>query len=207
MLSVSSSIIEAIKRMREFRSALIAYYYFDYKDVDKHDIRGLLSSLLIQLGDDSDKCWSVLSQLHEKCRDGSDQPSEDALAQCLKFMLDLPGQLPIYIVIDALDECPNNTGAPSSRKKVLCFTKDLIGRKHPNLYLCITSRPEQDIQSTLNPLTSTSRRVPLHEEDGQREDINKFIRAFVEKDESMERWRTADKELVINTLSERAHGM
>jgi len=186
---------------------LIAYYYFDFKDVDKRDVRGLLSSLLMQLADGSDRCRGALSELYTTCGDGSEQPSEDALAQCVNEMLELPGQVPVYIIVDALDECPNNTGSPSPRKKVLGFMGDLVRWKHANLYLCITSRPEQDIQSTLNPLTPTSRRVSLHEEGGQRQDINNYIRSFVHTDESMRRWREEDKELVINTLTERAQGM
>ena len=193
--------------MRLMKPALIAYYYLDFKDVTKRDIRGLLSSLVTQLGDDSDQCWGVLSQLYTSCRDGADQPSEAALAQCLQAMLELPGQVPVYIIIDALDESPNTTGTPSARKKILDFVKNLIRQKHPNLFMCITSRPEQDIQTAINPLTPTSRRVSLHEESGQGEDINDYIRSFVYADESMQRWRTEDKELVINTLSARAHGM
>jgi hypothetical protein len=201
---ISSAIIENLKRMAETPLALIAYYYFDFKDVAKRDLRGLLSSLLTQLGSDSDKCLDILSRLHMTCRDGSEQPSEESLAQCLKLMLDLPEQLPIYLIIDALDECPDTTGFPSARKKVLDFMTDLIGAGHANLHLCIASRPEQDIQSTLNPLAF--RRVSLHEEGGQREDINNYIRWFV-LNGPMRRWRNADKELVITTLSERAHGM
>jgi len=85
--------------------------------------------------------------------------------------------------------------------------KELIGRKHPNLYMCITSRPEQDIQNTLNPLIPTSRRLSLHDEGGQREDINSYIYSFVHTDETMQRWRAEDKNLVISTLSDRADGM
>ncbi|KAI0274204.1 hypothetical protein BGY98DRAFT_1188657 [Russula aff. rugulosa BPL654] len=183
-----SAIIEKIKDLRKSRSALLAYYYFDFKDATKRDVRGLLTSLLLQLIDDSDPCWDLLSQLHETCRDGSEQPSEAALAQYLNGMLDLPGQIPTYIIIDALDECPNNTGTPSAREKVLDFVEDLVQSKHSNLFICITSRPEQDINTALNPLTPPSRRVSLHEEGGQIEDINNF-------------------DLVIRVLSERAQGM
>jgi hypothetical protein len=207
ILFISSAIIEDIKRMRQTRSALIAYYYFDFKDVAKRGVRGLLSSLLTQLGDDSDQCWGILSQLYTTCRDGSEHPTEAALAQCLKTMLELPGQVPIYIVVDALDETPNNTGTPSARKKVLSFVNDLIGWQHPNLYMCITSRPEQDIQATLSPLTPASHRVSLHEEGGQREDIKSYVQSFVHKDRAMRRWREEDRNLVITTLIERAGGM
>ena len=204
---LSSAIIEEIKQIRKSRSALVAYYYFDFKDAAKRDVRGLLTSLLLQLVDDSDPCWILLSQLYKTSRDGSEQPSEVALAHCLNSMLDLPGQIPAFIIIDALDECPNNTGTPSARERVLNFVEDLVQSKHSNLFICITSRPEQDINAALNPLTPPSRRVSLHEEGGQREDINSYVLSFVQSDRAMRRWRTEDKELVIRVLSERAQGM
>ncbi|KAF8500753.1 ankyrin repeat-containing domain protein [Russula emetica] len=202
-----SAIIEEIKHIRKSRSALVAYYYFDFKDVAKRDVRGLLTSLLLQLVDGSDPCWDLLCQLHKTCCDGLEQPSEAALAQCLDSMLDLPFQIPTYIIIDALDECPNNTGTPSARERVLNFVQDLVQSNHSNLSICITSRPEHDINTALNPLTPPSRRVSLHEEGGQVEDINNFVRFFVLNDRTMRRWRAEDKELVIRVLSERAQGM
>jgi hypothetical protein len=205
--SISSAIIEDIKNMREARSALIAYYYFDYKDASKRDVRGLLTSLLFQLGDDCGRCWDILHHLYTTCRDGSEQPSDAALARCLKEMLELPGQLPIYIIVDALDECPSTTGTPSAREEVLDFVEDLVGSGHSNLFTCVTSRPEQDIQTVFSPLTSASCRVSLHQEGGQREDIDGYIRSFVLKDRAMRRWREEDRELVITTLCQRAEGM
>jgi hypothetical protein len=204
---LSSAIIEEVKYIRKSRAALVAYYYFDFKDAAKRDVRGLLTSLLLQLVDDSDSCWDLLFQLHKTCRDGSEQPSEAALAQCLKSMLDLPGQIPAYIIIDALDECPNNIGTPSAREKVLNFVGNLVRSNYSNLFICITSRPEQDINTALDPLTPPSRRVSLHEEGGQTEDINKFARFFVMNDPTMRRWREEDQKLVIRELSERAQGM
>ena len=204
---ISSAIIEDIKNTREAPLALTAYYYFDFKDTSKRDISGLLASLLFQLGDYSDLCWGILHQLYISSRDGSEQPSEAALATCLKNMTEIAGQIPIYVVLDALDECPNATGTPSAREKVLNFVEDLVQSNHPNLYICITSRPEQDLQAVLNPLTSASSRVSLHEESGQKEDIKNYIRSFVNSDRAMRRWREEDKEFVINTLSERAQGM
>jgi hypothetical protein len=207
IFSVSSAIIENIQNKRKTRSALVAYFYFDYKDSSKRDIRGLLESLVFQLGVDSVRCWGILYQLYTQCRGGSDQPSNSALANCLKNMLTSPGQLPIFIILDALDECPNTVETPSAREKVLNFLDDLIGSEHANLFICITSRPDQDIQSVFNPLTSPSRRVSLNEEVGQREDINRYLRSFVQTDREMRRWKEEDKELVIDALSERANGM
>ena len=193
--------------MQELKSALIAYYYFDFKDVAKRELRGLLASTLLQLVDDSDNCWHALYQLYKACRNGSEQPSDTALTQCLGSMIDLPEQIPIYLIFDALDECPNNSGTPSARERVLNFVRDLFRSSHPNLFVCITSRPEHDIGAALNPLTSPSTLVSLHDEGGQRQDIDSYVRSFVQTDSSMRRWRAEDKELVINVLSERAAGM
>jgi hypothetical protein len=193
--------------MRHAGAALMTYYYFDFNDASKRNVRGMLTSLLFQLGDHSGRCWDVLYQLYTQCRDGSEQPSDADLVDCLESMLELSDQVPIFIVLDALDECPNNTRTPSAREKVLDFVENLVASNHSNLFICITSRPEQDIQIVLNPLTSTRCQVSLHEECGQREDINRYIRSFVYNDKTMGRWRKGDKELVINTLSERADGM
>jgi len=187
--------------------ALITYYYFDFKDAAKRDVRGLLSSLLFQLADCSDNCWVILSQLHKAYGDGSRQPNNATLSRCLKNMLDIPGQVPIFVIADALDECPSDIGTPSARERVLDLVEDLAGSNYANLYMCITSRPEQDIQAVLNPLTSAGRQVSLHEEHGQREDISLYVRSFVHSDRIMQRWREEDKQCVISTLSERANGM
>ena len=137
---------------------------------------------------------------------GLEQPSEAALAQCLNSMIDLPGQIPTYIIIDALDECPDNIETPSAREKVLDFIEDLVQSNHSNLFVRITSRPEQDINTALYPLTPPSRRVYLHK-GSQMEDINSFARSFVMNNRTMRRRRAEDKEIVIRELSEQDQGM
>ena len=94
---------------------------------------------------------------------------------------------------------------PSPRDKVLVLVEKLVEQKLPNLHLCITSRPEIDIRTSLEPLTSN--RISLHDETGQKEDIVEFVRSVVNSDKNMRRWRDDDKEVVIETLSERADGM
>jgi hypothetical protein len=82
-----------------------------------------------------------------------------------------------------------------------------VALKLPNLHLCVTSRPEADIRTSLEPLTSTSNAISLHDESGQKKDIVEFLTSVVRTDKNMRRWREEDKELVIKTLSERADGM
>jgi hypothetical protein len=206
-VSISSVIVEEIKNIGE--SALIVYYYFDFRDATKRTIRGLLTSVVMQLADSdaSDKCRDILSEFHTECKYGSEQPSEPALAKCLKRMLDSLRQVPVYIIVDALDECPDNIGTLSPRAKLLDLISDLVQPNHSSLFICLTSRPEQDISDVFNPLTSPSCRVSLHDESGQKEDIDRYIRDFVHTDRAMRKWREENKQLVIDTLSENAGGM
>jgi hypothetical protein len=122
-------------------------------------------------------------------------------------MLTLPGQCPIYLIMDALDECSNASGIPSPRDQVLQLVKELVDLHAPNLHICVTSRPEVDIRDVLEPLTS--RRVSLHDQSGQKEDIVDYVRSIVYSNAEpiMRRWRKEDKDLVIEMLSEQADGM
>ena len=110
-------------------------------------------------------------------------------------------------LIDALDECSNSSGIPSSRERALLLIKELVELRLPNLHICVTSRPEIDIRDVLEPLAA--HRVSIHEQSGQKQDILNYVRSVVYSNSEpiMRRWTTEDKELVIETLSERADGM
>ena len=112
--------------------------------------------------------------------------------------------LPIYLVIDALDECLN-TSLPPHRDQVLEFLEDLVDLKSPNLHICVTSRPETDIKPIIEPLTSSS--ISLHDEDGQKADIENYIKSIVYTDRRRQRWTLVHKRLVVDVLTERADGM
>ena len=187
--------------------ALMAYFYFDFRDIDKQHLRDLLASLLTQLPTRSNHLWDILSQLYSDHDSGAKQPNDDTLIQCLKEMLKVPDQRPTYLIMDALDECSDVSGIPTPRRRVLRLLKELVDLQIPNLHICITSRPEVDIQDVLEALTS--RRVSLHDQSGQKKDIEDYVRSFVysKSEPIMRRWRTEDKELVIETLCERADGM
>ena len=185
--------------------ATMAFYYFDFRDVKKQDRDGLLSSLLSQFSAESDACYGVLSQLYSNYVGGTRKPTGSALKKCLKDMLSLPGRGPIYIVLDALDECPDISGTPSAREEVLEFIDEFVTLNLPNIYLCVASRPEIDIRRALEPLQPLQ--VSLHDEDGQKKDIIEYIKSVVYSDRKMRNWREQDKRLVVDTLSEKADGM
>ena len=205
MLPIRSAIVQDIEGMHAAGLATMAYYYFDFRDIKKQDCYGLLSSLVSQLSAESDSCFDILSQLYSWHNCGIRKPDIDALKKCVKDMLSLPGRAPIYIIVDALDECPNYPGRPSAREEVLELIEELVKLKLPNVHLCVASRPEMDIRVVLEPLTSF--KISLHDERGQREDIIAYIKYVVRSDRSMRRWKEEDKQLAIDTLSDKADGM
>ena len=177
----------------------MAYYYFDFRDVDEKCHRNLLQSLLFQLSTGSDAFCDILSGLYVTHDEGARQPIDSDLTKCLMKMLTVPNQGPIYLIMDALDECPDPF--------VLNLVQDLVRLRLPNLRICITSRPEGVISEALQPLASQT--ISLQDEAGQSRDIMNYVRSVVysDADRCMKNWRNEDKEHVIETLSERADGM
>jgi hypothetical protein len=204
-LLFSSGIIEDILIQHEAGSAIVAYFYCDFRDEDKQNCRNLVLSIISQLCAQSCLCCDILSRVYRAHDKGSRKPSDETLTKCLIEMLSHPVQGLIYVVIDALDECPNNSGMPTAREEVLELVKNLTSLHLPNLHICVTSRPEIDIQTILEPLTSLP--VSLHNQSGQKKDIVDYINSVVYSDMKMRRWREDDRRLVIETLSERADGM
>ena len=207
-MSRSSAIIQDIKTLCKAGLGSIAYFYFDFRDLDKQNRRNLLTSLLVQLSAQSGHRCDILHRLYSDHDNGSEKPTEAALAQCLKDMLTISDQPPIYIILDALDECPNSHGVPSPRSQVLTLVKQLMDLHLPHLHVCVTSRPEFDIRAILGRLALHS--VSLHEESGQKEDIVNYVKYVVYSDSEetmMKKWREEDKKMVVETLSEKADGM
>ena len=119
-------------------------------------------------------------------------------------MLTVAAQQPIFIVMDALDECPDD-GMPTPREEVLNLIKLLVRLQLPNLHLCVTSRPEIVIQTMLKPLAVNS--ISLHDETRQKFVITNYVNSVVSSDVRMRKWLEEDKKMVVEELSDRADGM
>ena len=191
--------------LRRAGLAMVAYYYFDFRDIKKQDRDGLLTSLLSQLSAQSGTCYEVFSRLYSDNDNGGRKPTSRSLAQCMKDILGSPGQGTIYLIIDALDECPDTFGVQSVREKVLDLIDELVNLNLPNVHTCVASRPEIDIRNALEPLKPLE--ISLHDQDGQKNDITEYIKSTIRSDRKMKNWREEDKQLVVDTLSDKADGM
>jgi len=191
--------------MQKSRLASLAIFYYDFREDRKKHVSGLLSSILFQLCDQSDSYYNILSDFYSTYRNGAQSPGDDELVQCLMDLLKRPGPRPVYLVIDALDECPSTSSLSSPREQLLSFLEDLVEAQLPNLRICVTSRPEVDIKAILEPLAFRS--ISLHDESGQKMDIIKYIESIVDTNTNMQNWNLEHKQLVVDVLTKKADGM
>jgi hypothetical protein len=191
--------------MQKAGLASLGFFYFDFREDQKKDLRGMLSSLLVQLSHQSDSYCDIVLKFYSEHAEGSRHPSDDELARCLTDLLRYPGHAPVYVVVDALDECPNTSAVRSPRAKVLDLIEELIKLQFPNLRVCVTSRPETDIKNVLDTLTFRS--VSLHDEGGQKRDIEDYIKSVIYSHRKTRRWKAEHKQLVIDVLTKKANGM
>jgi len=191
--------------MQESELASLAIFYYDFREDRKKDLTGLLSSVLLQLCDQSDSYHDILSAFYSTHRNGAQSPDDDKLVQCFMDLLKRAEPRPVYLVVDALDECPSTSSLSSPREMLLSFLEDLVEAQLPNLRICVTSRPEVDIKAILEPLAFRS--ISLHDEQGQKEDIIKYIESIVNTNKNMKTWNPEHKELVIDVLTKKADGM
>src|SRR5437588_4910777 len=73
----SSAVIEEIGTMQESGLACLAMYYYDFREAKKKDIRGLLSSVLFQLCNQSDSYHRIISTFYSTHLNGAQSPSDD----------------------------------------------------------------------------------------------------------------------------------
>jgi hypothetical protein len=201
----SSSIIHDIQADVDANIASMGYFYCDFRDHQKQSVDGFMSSLLVQFCAQSELCCDILSNLYSTHGRGSRRPTNEILKRCLVDMLKCLVQEPTYIVVDAPDECPGNPGFSSPRATLLGFFRELVNFQWSNLYICILSDLDPEVEFVLYPLAS--HRICLHEESGHSQDIIRYLRWMLSTHPKMKGWKASDKVVVINTLFRKAEGV
>ncbi|KAI0259981.1 hypothetical protein BC834DRAFT_586713 [Gloeopeniophorella convolvens] len=198
-----SAIVDyCVQHLRQVGLGIVVYFYCDLQDSAKQTRDSILRSMLVQLSEQSDSYSETLSHFYSEL-DGR-QPCDEELVQCLKSMLERPDEAAKYIIVDALDECPD-AGLRSPRKEILRLLEGLAGSHFPNVHVCVTSRPESNIAQALAPLASSS--ICLQEQPGHARAIIDFLRRSVDTHDEMRNWSSQVKDMVVDALANSAHGM
>jgi hypothetical protein len=130
--SSSSTIIDTIHGRAEH----YVFFYFDTNNSEQQTVTQLLCSLVTQLSIRSHPPDSKLDALWTSHADGQKLlTNAELISDALLPLLKEFGQKPLFIVLDALDECSDRLG-------LLCLIRRMLDEKLPNVHLLVTSRPE-----------------------------------------------------------------
>ena len=196
MMNTSSSTIvdELSRHCRSGTSIATAFFYFDFTNKDTLP-NAVLKSLIKQLSVQCASTPHALESLFSTNEQGVHRdPSQEDLMSTLRTIIS--SFQAVYIVFDALDECPE-------RSRFLAAIQGIQDWELGTLHLLATSRKERDIEETLSGLISHE--VPMDEKliDG---DIRVHVSRTLE-DTKFRMFSSVEKETVMTTLMEGAHGM
>ncbi|KAF8463211.1 hypothetical protein JB92DRAFT_2116649 [Gautieria morchelliformis] len=180
-------------------SLAVAFFYFDFrsKDIEPRSVlRALIKQLSLKSTKTAATTCNYLAQLFSDKKNGLESPSLGELKSTLKSIIGT-FEKNVYIIFDALDECPD-------RHQFLELIKEIHGWKFDALHLLATSRDEPDIEKTLRNLVS--HQVSM-DEGLVDSDIRVYVSRKLKDDNKLSKYSGEKKETIKTALIEGAHGM
>ncbi|KAL6907175.1 ankyrin repeat-containing domain protein [Trichoderma evansii] len=201
---LSSSVIKHLQDQHKGNATnVLAYFYFSFSDSQKQKVDGMLSSLIKQISARRPHIPQAVQSLGEYKNDGG-RPDTKTLMEAL--IASMQGFSAVYIIIDALDECPM---IDDERKKLLNSLRHILQVAPDSLHMFCTSRKEVDIDKAIRPLLSESwgEEVDLSDQVGVlNNDIAQYIDSIL-ADADYDTWPKSIKEETKIALMEKADGM
>ncbi|KAF2022679.1 hypothetical protein EK21DRAFT_105656 [Setomelanomma holmii] len=156
---VAAIVIDHLLNSAQDSAFGVAYVYCNYKPQEDQDTASILTAILKQLGQGRPSALGPVERLHHEHASCGTRPSLDDTFSALQDVL---AQYPyVHIVVDALDECQNET------RRMLC-TKLLDLQKGADVRLMVTSRFVPDVEDALKPAL----RLEVEASD---EDVKQFV--------------------------------
>jgi hypothetical protein len=163
----------------------------------------MLRSLIVQLCGRRPDSPEALLKLR-RFRDTTHQPGLDELEATLRATTE--GFKKVFLVIDALDECPEKD---SEREILLKLIARIRRWSSSSLHFLCTSRKENDIERALQPLVENQNALIINLQ-VHREEVDRDIGIFIDQIISLSifaSWSHIFKAKVRTMLTEKADGM
>ncbi|KAH8797198.1 hypothetical protein DL96DRAFT_1825344 [Flagelloscypha sp. PMI_526] len=187
-----SHVVETLMKLPD--ECIVAFYYFEFTNPSTLSEEALFRSLVSQL---SHANSAASRQLYEKHKNGSLHPQLATLHQHLQELV-RRAPLPVFIVIDALDEFP-----PPGRSYLLESLLALSPLAVDGVHIMATSRDELDIHKRFSGKVSLDFSI-------ERAMMQHDIAVFVDQALAAEKWNSWPKQEVLdmrNILITKADGM
>ncbi len=189
---LASIIIDYLQSLDYKEKTLILSIFCDYKLATAQTIANLFCSLLKQLVQDHGLSGPITLLYNQCLRDGT-RPSLNALTKIISQELESFHR--VYIVLDALDEFPDDNGG---QEKLINTTRSL----GDNIYLLVTSRNI----STIGLLFEEDTRLDIRAAD---DDINLYIMSKLSCGRLARLIKGRDnlRQAILDGVTEKADGM
>jgi hypothetical protein len=177
----------------------VAYFYFDFNDIEKQRHEKMIRSLITQLSMQSISTPRALESLFSSCGNGKRQPVTDALLETLRQMVREFDEA--FIILDALDEC-------KERQELLEDIEKLAEWKTEKLHILTTSRKEKDIEELIEPLVNRQANICIQSA-LVNNDIHAYVHERLQTDRKLKRWQKKPevRQEIERTLMDKADGM
>jgi hypothetical protein len=193
---ISSTLIEDVQAYCTGKDdSCLGVFYFTFSDQRKQTYDDLLRSLAVQLGMKGPGL-PVLQQAYNTSNRG--RPAVTGLEEII--VASVHSYSNVFVMLDALDECPEEQDA---RYYMLQGLRFLAG-KIPALKLCVTSREIRDVREAMTTIVVTPISIETSAVDA---DIERYISKQLLSDTRLTRLNEDTKKLILRKLSSRADGM
>ncbi|KAK2758412.1 nacht and ankyrin domain protein [Colletotrichum kahawae] len=198
---LSSTILDLL---REKRTGITLYFFFDFNDLHKRTLDGLVRSLFFQLYSVAGSHTLKIDALQKRLKDGRRSPSTTDLVECLTDTLATVEEA--IILVDALDECKEED---EEREKLIKWILE-IGSSNslPHVKLITTARLEPAFKARLNPQLPHADCVQLVKE-AIKSDIETYVKGYLSSRPGYHTWAPEHPivKQILNKLTEKADGM
>lgn len=182
---------------------MVSYFYFSFSDPEKQKVDVMLASLTKQICSRQTQRSQLTARLRQYKLNGQ-RPDTETLEAVL--IASASESANVYIVIDALDECPLLN---EQRAKLLKSLRRILAIAPSKFHFFFTSRKEPDIDDKIRPILSSTDRNEidlLARQQTINRDINHYIDSQLNGDE-YKSWPKSVKEEARESLVEKADCM
>ncbi|KAL4862407.1 cytochrome P450 [Aspergillus spectabilis] len=174
----------------------IAYFYFDFKDMQKYTFKPFVRSMVRQIAQNSKELHPELQVLYQDSQEGNQEPTVDSLLRSFYLMVEnYPGQL--YVIIDALDEC-------MEQEDLSTFLEEMCSWNIAGIKMLCLSRRLRDIEDTMKRLSAAQISIQGAR---LRSDIQMLIQNQLSKERRLKKWPQSVRDEIEHVLLERAEGI
>jgi hypothetical protein len=185
--------IDYLAKMEASERTGLTYLYCNYKSQRDINASTLLGAILKQLVQSQPTIDEQISSLYEQYTRFGTKPSFQKLSTALKAVL--KKFLTVYVVIDALDECPSRDGICN---QLLAELRHL--QRETDLRLMATSRHIPEIENEFRSMSMVEIRAT-------NADVSQYVRDQIHRLPRCIRRDSSLQEQVVNQVSEAVDGM